>query len=135
MFIIGNITRDPESRTTQSGKQVCSFTVAVNRPRTSEGQPDVYFFRVTAWNALADNCARYLFKGKKVAVTGPVSVSTYKAQNGEMKAQMEVYAQEVEFLTPASETPAKAAETPTKAPETQKAPSGFVDVTGEQLPF
>jgi single-strand DNA-binding protein len=101
LYIIGNLVRNPESRTTQSGKQVCSFTVAVNRPRTSEGQPDADFFRVTAWNAMADNCARYLFKGKKVAVTGPVSVSTYKAQNGDMKAQMEVYAQEVEFLTPA----------------------------------
>ena len=128
-FIIGNLVRDPDSRTTQSGKQVCSFTVAVNRPRTSEGQPDTDFFRVTAWNVLADNCARYLFKGKKVAVTGPVSVSTYKTQNGDMKAQMEVYAQEVEFLTPADKAPQN-------APQTQKTDrqSGFLQVD-EQMPF
>jgi single-strand DNA-binding protein len=101
LFIIGNLCSDPQSRTTQNGKQVCSFTVAVNRPRHAEGQPDVDFFRINAWGALAENCARYLVKGKKVCVVGPVSVITYKAQNGDMKAQMEVYAQEVEFLTPA----------------------------------
>ena len=128
-FIIGNLVRDPDSRTTQSGKQVCSFTVAVNRQRPAEGQPDTDFFRVTAWNAMADNCARYLFKGKKVAVTGPVSVSTYKTQNGDMKAQMEVYAQEVEFLTPADKAPQN-------APQTQKTDrqSGFLQVD-EQMPF
>ena len=129
IIIIGNLTRDPESRTTQSGKQVCSFTVAVNRPRTSEGHPDADFFRVTAWNALADNCARYLFKGKKVAVTGPVSVSTYKAQNGDMRAQMEVYAQEVEFLIPADKAQQN-------APQGQKTDrqTGFTQVD-EDMPF
>ena len=100
MFIIGNLVRNPESRTTQNGKQVCSFTVAVNRPRHAEGQPDVDFFRVNAWNALADNCARYLTKGKKVCVIGPVSVSTYTTQNGETRASMDVKADEVEFSHP-----------------------------------
>lgn len=127
--IIGNLTRDPESRTTQNGKQVCSFTVAVNRPRHAEGQPDVDFFRVNAWNALADNCARYLVKGKKVCVVGPVSVSTYTTQNGETRASMDVKADEVEFLTPADKAQQN-------APQTQKTDrnSGFVQVD-EQMPF
>ena len=130
MFIIGNLVRNPESRTTQNGKQVCSFCVAVNRPRHAEGQPDVDFFRVNAWGALADNCARYLVKGKKVAVIGPVSVSTYTTQGGETRASMDVKADEVEFLTPASETPAKAPE----APKTDRQ-TGFTQVDAEPLPF
>ena len=130
LYIIGNLVRNPESRTTQSGKQVCSFCVAVNRPRHAEGQPDVDFFRINAWGALADNCARYLVKGKKVCVVGPVSVSTYTTQNGETRASMDVTADEVEFLTPASETPAKAPE----APKTDRQ-TGFTQVNTEPLPF
>ena len=87
------------------------------------------FFRINAWGALADNCSRYLVKGKKVAVIGPVSVITYKAQNGDMRAQMEVYAQEVEFLTPADKAPQN-------VPQTQKTDrqTGFVKVD-EDMPF
>jgi single-stranded DNA-binding protein len=69
-------------------------------------------------------------KGKKVAVIGPVSVSTYTTQNGETRASMDVKADEVEFLTPASETPAKAPE----APKTDRQ-TGFTQVSGEPLPF
>lgn len=129
-FEIGNLTRDPDSRTTKDGKQVCSFTIAVNRPRKVEGQPDADFFRVVAFNNLADTCSRYLAKGRKVCAVGPVSVSTYQTQNGETKAQMEIMAQEVHFLTPASETPQK-------APETQKTDrqTGFTQVDAEPLPF
>lgn len=130
MFIIGNLTRDPESRTTQNGKQVCSFTVAVNRPRHAEGQPDVDFFRINAWGALADNCARYLVKGKKVCVIGPVSVSTYTTQNGETRASMDVKADEVEFLTPADKAQQNAPQTAKKDAQT-----GYAQVDAEPLPF
>ena len=127
--IIGNLVRDPDSRTTQAGKQVCHFTIAVNRRNHSEGQPDADYFDVTTFSALADNCARYLVKGKKVCVIGPVSVSTYKAQNGETRAQLQVMAQEVEFLTPADKAPQN-------APQTQKTDrqTGFVKVD-EDMPF
>ena len=77
-MIIGNLTRDPELRTTQNGKTVCSFSVAVNRRgrRDAQGnQPEADFFRVTAWRALGENCAKFLSKGRKVAVTGSVRVS------------------------------------------------------------
>lgn len=130
LYIIGNLVRNPESRTTQNGKQVCSFTVAVNRPRHAEGQPDVDFFRVNAWNALADNCARYLTKGKKVCVVGPVSVSTYTTQNGETRASMDVKADEVEFLTPADKAQQNAPQTAKKDAQT-----GFTQVDAEPLPF
>ena len=102
LVIIGNLVRDPESRVTQSGISVCTFTVAVNRRRQQEGQPEADFFRVTAWRGLADICAKYLAKGRKVAVVGSVSLHTYQS-NGETKASMEVNADDVEFLTPKGE--------------------------------
>ena len=94
--IIGNLTRDPDTRTTQSGKSVTTFTVAVNR---RGGQQEADYFRVSAWNQTGEACAKYLSKGSKVAVVGNVSLNTYTTQNGENRASMEVYAQDVEFLT------------------------------------
>lgn len=99
LMIIGNCTRDPELRTTPNGKSVCSFSVAVNRRKKVEGQPDTDFFRVTAWDAMGENCAKYLSKGKKVAVIGAVSVHVYSTQKGEPGATLEVVASEIEFLS------------------------------------
>ena len=104
LIITGNCTKDPELRTTPNGKTVCTFTVAVNRRKKIEGQPDADFFRVSAWNELGDNCAKYLVKGKKVAVVGAVSVHTYSTQDGKHGASLEVVANEVEFLSPKSES-------------------------------
>ena len=100
LTIIGNLTRDPELRTTPTGKSVCSFMVAVNRRRKAEGQPDADFFRVSVWDAMGENCAKYLSKGKKVAVCGTVSSRAFVGDDGIARAQMEVTAQDVEFLTP-----------------------------------
>ena len=123
--IIGGLTRDPESRTTQSGKQVCTFTVGVNR-RNDRDKSD--FFRVNAWGELGNNCAKYLSKGKRVRVTGSVSLSTYTAQDGATRASLEVLAQDVEFLSPASQGQQN-------APQKTDAQSGFVQVDEEELPF
>lgn len=125
LTIIGNLTRDPETRVTQSGSSVCSFTVAVNR----RGQDDkTDFFRVSAWNKTGETCQKYLAKGRKVAVTGPVSVSTYTGQDGKTYANLEVMAQDVEFLTPKAEQ--QAAPAPA-VPET----GGYQEVTDDDLPF
>lgn len=124
LTIIGNLTRDPETRVTQSGASVCSFTVAVNR----RGQDDkTDFFRVSAWNKTGETCQKYLAKGRKVAVTGPVSVSTYTGQDGKTYANLEVMAQDVEFLTPKGEQPAPAPAAP--------ANNGYQEVTDDDMPF
>lgn len=102
LTIIGNLTRDPQLRTVngQNGPiSVCDFTVAVNR-RQRNGQNEADYFRVTAWRGLADNCQKYLAKGRKVAVFGPVSVSTYQGSDGVTRASLDVLAEDVEFLTP-----------------------------------
>lgn len=97
--------------------------MAVNR-RHREGQQDqADFFRVTAWDKLADNCKQYLAKGRKVAVTGMVSVSTYTTQNGEMRASMDVTASTVEFLGQKEQ------------PKQEQKPDGYVAVNEEELPF
>lgn len=102
-MIIGNLTKNPEIKTTATGLSVCTFSVAVNRRKTAEGQPEADFFRVTAWRQLGENCAKYLSKGRKVCVIGPVSVSTYKGQDGQTHASLEVTADDVEFLSPKGE--------------------------------
>ena len=107
LTIIGNLTRDPELRTTPSGTNVCSFTVAVNRRGRRDAQsnqPEADFFRVSAWNQLGENCARYLAKGRKVCVVGPVSVRTYQGSDGQTRASLEVMANDVEFLSSRNET-------------------------------
>lgn len=103
LIITGNCTKDPEMRTTPAGKTVCTFSVAVNRRQKREGQPEADFFRVSAWDALGENCGKYLVKGKKVAVVGSVSVHAFTGQDGKAGASLEVVASEVEFLSPRSE--------------------------------
>lgn len=100
LMIIGNVSNTPELRTTPAGKTVCNFNVAVNRRKKVEGQPDADFFRVSAWDALGENCQKFLTKGKKVCVVGSVGVHTYTNSRGEAAANLEVLANEVEFLTP-----------------------------------
>lgn len=138
LTIIGNLTRDPESRTTASGSSVCSFTVAVNRRRSSQNsnQPEADFFRVSAWNQLGENCQRYLAKGRKVCVIGRVSVSTYQGNDGTTRANLEVMAEDVEFLSSRQDDAGYAASAPAAAPKAAPAmDAGFQEVDDEDLPF
>ena len=136
LTIIGNLTSDPESRTTNDGTFVCNFTVAVNRRKTNNNQqPEADFFKIAAWRQLGENCQKYLAKGRKVAVVGPVSVRTYQAQDGTTKASMEVQAIDVEFLSSSKENADSApAET---APASTAVPEGFTPaaVPDGELPF
>ena len=103
LTIIGNLTKKPELRVTSAGVNVCSFTVAVNRRRTANNQnPGADYFSVSAWRQLGENCAKFLDKGRKVAVVGAVSVRTYQAQDGSTRASLEVNADDVEFLSSVS---------------------------------
>lgn len=95
LFLIGNLTKDPETRTTPNGKTVCNFDIAVN-----DRQGNATYFHVSAWEKQGENCQRYLSKGKKVSVVGPVSVRAYTDRNGKANANIEVTANEVEFLSP-----------------------------------
>ena len=98
IIITGNVTAQPELKATQSGNKVCSFGVAVNERRG--GEDSTTFFRVSAWNKLAETCMTYLTKGKKVMVTGPVSARGYSKSDGSVGVSIEINANEVEFLSP-----------------------------------
>ena len=145
IILIGNLTADPQLRTTQAGDAVCSFTIAVNRRKNAQaGQPEADFFRVNVWRQQGENCARYLSKGKRVRVTGSVSLSTYTAQDGTTRASLEVLAQDVEFLSPASQGQQNAPQAATAQDlrgQTQQynlpqpPGGGFVQVDEEELPF
>ena len=131
IILIGNLTKDPELRTTQAGDAVCTFTIAVNRRKNAQaGQPEADFFRVNVWRQQGENCARYLSKGKKVYVSGPVQCRTYTGQDGQTRASIEVTANEVEFLSPAG----NAQQNAPQAPKTD-AQSGFVQVENDEIPF
>ena len=99
IIIIGNLTGDPAIRTTRDGISVCDFTVAVNGHRKED---PAQFFRVSAWRQMAENCHKYLAKGRKVCVTGSVSAHTYQGNDGTTRVSLDIEASEVEFLSPAS---------------------------------
>ena len=131
LTIIGNLTADPELRVTSNQISVCSFTVAVNRKRKVEGQPEADFFNVTAWRERGELCGRFLQKGNKVCVIGAVSVREWES-NGRHGASLEVTADEIEFCSPRVSDPVTPAEAP--APAVDKA-SGMEVVDTDDLPF
>ena len=137
IVLIGNLTRDPEMRTTPNGYSVCSFGLAVNRRRKVEGQPDVDFFNVSAWRQLGENCAKYLLKGSKACVVGRVQIRTYDAQDGTKRTVVDVEADDVEFL-PSPSQEARHAAGPSMPPPAQGGAameSGFTQVDEDELPF
>jgi len=94
-FIVGRLTKQPEHRTTQSGVSVATLSVAVTR-RTNREEAD--FFTVIAWRGLADNCAKYLVKGRQVAVAGEIRTRSYEAKDGSKRYVTELAADDIEFL-------------------------------------
>ena len=141
LTIIGNLTRDPELRTTSTGVNVCDFTVAVNRRNRNRdaqnGQPEADFFRVSAWRERGELCAKYLAKGRKVCVIGPVSVRTYQANDGTTRASLEVTAEEVEFLSSRNDADAAGGYSAPAAdgPSAEPLAAGFTAVETDELPF
>ena len=101
VVIIGNLTKDPESTKTQSEISVCRLSVAVSRDYAgADGNRETDFFNVTVWRNQADNCAKYLKKGNKVAIVGSLQNRTYEDKDGIKRTVTEIIASEVEFLTP-----------------------------------
>ena len=116
VFLIGNLTRDPELSETNSGIAVCRFSMAVNRRRTGDGEQQTDFFNVTAWRGLAETVARYCKKGNKVAVSGAIQIRQYEDSDGQKRTGVDVIADEVEFLTPKSGDGGNSAPAPKKRP-------------------
>lgn len=148
VFLIGNLTKDPEMRSTQSGVSVCNFTIAVNRRfKSANGEQETDFLNVIAWRQLAELCGKYLAKGRKVAVTGSIQTRQYEAKDGSKRTAWDIVADEVEFLSPQNQqsstqsapgaytTAASKDSGTTYAPQPHNDFGGFTQVDDEELPF
>ena len=101
VFLIGNLTRDPELTETASGVPVCHFAIAVNRNYSSQdGERQTDFFNCTAWRTTAETIARYTKKGNKISVVGSVQMRNYEDNQGVKRTAVDIIVQDVEFLTP-----------------------------------
>lgn len=133
IMLIGNLTRDPEMRSTPNGVTVCSFTIAVNRRFAQQGgEKQTDFFRINAWRQLGETCARYLAKGRKVAVVGELQARTYQGSDGTTRMSLDVSADEVEFLTPRGQDEGGSAPRQNAAPQDL---AGFTDIQSDDIPF
>jgi single-strand DNA-binding protein len=97
VILIGRMTKDPETRYTQSGTAVATFTLAVDRRFNKEGQPSADFVPCVAWNKLAEVIANNLAKGRKVGIEGRLQVRSYDAQDGSKRYVTEVIVDELDF--------------------------------------
>jgi single-strand DNA-binding protein len=145
VILTGNLTRDPELRNTPSGMSVCSLRVATNSSRKDESGQWVdkpNYFSVTVWGAQGENCARFLEKGRPVAVDGRLDWREYQDKDGNKREAIEIVADRVQFLgsrdgggeggngsrfTPQSDVPADTA-------DFQTAPSG-AGQSDDDIPF
>jgi single-strand DNA-binding protein len=102
VIITGNLTRDPDLRALSNGNSVCSLRVACNGRRknsqTNEWEDQPNYFDVTVWGAQGENCARYLTKGRGVAVDGRLQWREWQDQQGNKRQSVDIVAESVQFL-------------------------------------
>jgi single-strand DNA-binding protein len=102
VFLMGNLTRDPELRYVPSGTAVANFTIAVNRPykdSTGDKKEEVSFIRVVVWGKMAEVCGEYLTKGRPVLVEGRLKSRSWEDQTtGQKRSALEVVANSVQFI-------------------------------------
>lgn len=131
-ILVGNLTRDPDVRTTPSGVSVTTFTVAVQRRyKSQDGQQQADFIPVVTWRGLADNCGKYLTKGSKVGVVGQIQTRSYDDANGVKRYVTEIIADEVEFLTSKQQSAQAAGNQDYSVP--QEPPASADDLFAEEL--
>ena len=103
VFLIGRLSRDPELRHTTSGTAVCQINVAISRPVAQGREPETDFINVVVWNRAAENVARYLSKGRQIAIEGRIQTRSYDNNEGKRTYVTEVIASNVEFLGSAND--------------------------------
>lgn len=122
VLIIGNLTRDPELRTTSTGQNVCSFGVATNRVWTDQKgtkQEQVEFHHVVAWGRLAEIAGQYLAKGRKVFIEGRLQTRDWEGQDGVKRNRTEIITENLQIL----DRPSSAKATDGTAPSSPSTPT------------
>lgn len=136
VYLIGNLTRDPELSETNSGVAVCRFGIAVSRRFTQGGDAErqTDFFNCTAWRGLAENVARFCKKGNKVAVAGSIQIRNFEDNAGQKRTYVDIVCDDVEFLTPKSSN-ADSDDYSAPAPAAKKKPALEAFDDDSDIPF
>jgi single-strand DNA-binding protein len=154
VVLTGNLTRDPELRSTSSGTSVCSLRIATNTrrkdPSTGEWTDKANFFDVTVWGAQGENCARFLSKGRPVAIDGRLEWREWETQEGHKRQAVDIIADAVQFLgsrddaaasgngfAPRSDVPADTRDfqPAATAPAAPAASGGGASASDDDIPF
>lgn len=98
VVLVGRLTKEPELRTTPSGAKVCQYTLAVNRVRKADGQPDVDFINCVSWNKTAELMNQYLSKGALIGIEGRIQTRSYDDNTGRKVYVTEIITDSVQFL-------------------------------------
>lgn len=137
VILTGRIAKDLEIRYTQNGKAYCRLTLAVDRGMSKEkkqeaeanGQPTADFINIVVWGKQAENCQRYLQKGRNVAIQGRLQSGSYTAQDGTRKFVTEVWAERVQFIEWGEK------KEDNTQPFGQFDELGYTEATNEDIPF
>ena len=134
VFLIGNLTKDPEVSIGSNDLTNCKFSIAVTR---RYGAKETDYFSVVCWRGMAENCGKYLRKGSKVGVCGSIQTKTYETSDGVKRYTVEVVADEVQFLSTRAESEVN--ELPEAAASNLKPAAKIADLKpvegDEDLPF
>ena len=130
--LIGNICKDLELKSTNSGKSVCSFNLAVKRPFTRDVTD---FLTVVCWNKQAENLVKFCGKGSRIGISGVLTTRTYEDSDGNKRTVYEVVANEVEFCGGKSEGQNNAPVSAFTPSINSDVPDGFMVVEDDDLPF
>src|SRR5262245_47885415 len=136
VVLTGNLTRDPELRSLQSGTSVCSLRIASNsrrRDQSGEWVDKPNYFSVTVWGTQGENCARFLSKGRPVCIDGRLDWREWQAQDASKRESVEIVAESVQFLGGHDQNAGSAQPTADEAPDPVAVGSGADD--DEDIPF
>lgn len=133
-ILIGRLTANPELTTTNSGVDVCRFSLAINRPfKSQSGETQTDFLNIVVWRAAAANCHKFLKKGSQCAVVGSIQTRSYEDNNGIKRYVTEIVADNVEFLGKANSSYDDAE--PVSKPKSRPAVDDLSPIEDEELPF
>lgn len=133
IILIGRLTKDPELRYTPNGTGVATFTLAVDRPFSTNGQKETDFISIVAWRQTAEACANYLRKGRLTAVEGRIQVRNYENNEGKRVYVTEVVADNVRFLESANSQQQQSSQQSNKDPFAGDGKP--IDISDDDLPF
>jgi len=135
IVIIGNVGRDPELRMTPNGKQVCEFSVAVNRVtgKAEDRQEQTDWYRVSCWSTLAERAQQYIQKGRLVYIEGRFTPRTYTDREGKERLSLDISASDFQLLDARRDR--EGAIGGDNAPAASRGPEGEKSFDPDEIPF